>query len=356
MPSFFTTLPYHLFVAILVSTTTTLILVVTTGPVVVVNAQSPQSSACNPCITGSDDLVEGNNPACVELPSRANGLFDSENDCKDLQLKAYQLGCCPSPPFDYCEYCEDGSTPNMDAIIPTGRFVNGYTCFDYSYQPDALTGMFTNTGDCSDTFLQRAGHYCGCGGDGTSEASASQQQQQQECWLCPDQQAPTKPSKGDAWVTNSNCRGIEFLFSLFREDECGDFPINSGSDLSIFCGCGGLNQTEIDEQAETYGCTLCENNGDVTNPNFVYTDDGEFPKTCRQAEKFARDIIKTPAGCRNPTYFGKAREFCTCSETSSAAAATIVVGATPLALAIIPTTILLLQLLPFSSATMTIFN
>jgi len=271
---------------------------------------------------------------CNSLTFTINGLFDTDQECMENQLLMYQKGCCPKPPFDFCTYCDDPLIDaNMDMIVPTGQFVGAdqYTCYDYKYQNEAMIGMFTD-GTCEDTFMRRAGHYCGCGPT-----------QLQQCHLCPDKQPPSKPQKTDAWVTNSDCRGIEYLFSLLKEDECSSLPFYAGADLSIYCGCGGLNQTEIDEQAENFQCTLCGDgngnyngngngnnvysvNGDqnavyaVTNPDFVYTnpENGDlFPKTCRQAEEFAATIIKTPAGCRNPNYFGAAREGCICPGSSS---------------------------------------
>merc|ERR1712014_461708 len=103
-------------------------------------------------------------------------------------------------------------------------------------------------GTCDDTFMRRGGFNCGCGDE-----------QVQQCWLCPDKQPPTKPEKTDAWVTNSKCRGIDFLYSLLTEEECSSFPFTVGVDLSIYCGCNGLNQTEIDEQQELYQCNFCLN-------------------------------------------------------------------------------------------------
>jgi len=259
-------------------------------------------SQCTTCALDREMMVKG--PPCDVLPARTNGLFDTDTDCKDIQLEHYQMGCCPMPPMDHCTYCEDGTLGNMDNRVPTGQFVGGYTCFDYMYQAESRIGLFKD-GECSDTFLQRAGHYCGCAG------------QEQQCWLCPDGNPPNKPAKGDPWISNANCRGIEYLFSLLTEEECAVFPLEAGADLSIFCGCGGLNETEIEEQKEIFQCTLCENGGNVTNPDYIYTKGGDFVKTCRQAEEFAREIIKTPAGCRNTDYFGEARANCTCSNPRS---------------------------------------
>lgn len=260
-------------------------------------AQPPEQ--CTPC--ADNRSMRNLESPCPELPARTNGLYQTDSDCKDLQLEGYQLGCCPVPPIQYCEFCADGSPPDLDGTVWTGQYKDGTTCFDYSYQSEAMIGIFRD-GDCSDTFLQRAGHYCGC------------PNQKQECWLCPDKQPPGRPAKGDAWVTGSDCRGIEYLYSLLKEDECSTFASEAGADLAIYCMCGGLNQTAINDQAELFTCNLCENGGKVTNPNFVYTTDGAFAKTCGQAEKFAKNVIKTPAACNSARYFGEAREKCACPE------------------------------------------
>lgn len=278
------------------------------------NAQANQ--LCTICANG-DDMMEArrNTPTCKDLPFRTNGMFETDYDCKDIQLEAYQVGCCPNPPINHCTYCADGSDFDADGIVPNGQFVDGQSCFDYSYQNQGYIGMFED-GKCEDTFLQRAGHYCGC------------PDQEQECNLCPDGNPPGNPGKGDDWVTGSNCRGIEFLFSLFKEDECGTFPLEAGADLAIFCGCGGLNQQEIEEQKELFQCELCRSNeGVVTDPDQVYTrsglsdglSEGGFTKTCGQADEFAREIIKTPYGCNNNDYFGLARDVC-CSKGNSGGA------------------------------------
>jgi len=278
------------------------------------------SMGCNTCALGTSLLNTG--PPCDALARQTSGLFETDTDCKDLQLELYQKGCCSMPSPEYCSYCKDANAvPNLDLIIPTGQYVKGISCFDYYYQAESRIGMFRD-GDCSDTFLQRAGHYCGC------------PNQVQECFLCPDGKPPNKPAASDAWVTRATCRGVEYMFSLFNQEECASFPLTVGADLAIFCGCGGLNQTEIDEHAATYTCSLCENGGNVTDRNFVYTNgatngngninENGFSKTCGQAEDFARAVIKTPSGCRDPRHFEVARANCACSggnNTSTSGAA-----------------------------------
>ena len=275
------------------------IVVLLLNTVVVVVTAVPEASArsCPVCVGGAD-LFRPDEQICKDITKRTSGLFETDTDCLDLQLEAYQIGCCPLPPFDHCTYCEDGTPYNPDGIVPSGKYVGGETCFDYSYQAPSMLGMFED-GSCDDTFLRRAGQYCGC------------PTQKQECWLCPDKQAPNNPSKGDDWVTGSNCRGIEFLFALFDEDECSSFPNDAGADLAIFCGCGGLDEEEIEAQQQIFRCELCRNGGSVVDPSLIYTDGSTaFSKTCQQADDFARDIIKTPSGCNNPDYFATAREVC----------------------------------------------
>jgi len=279
-----------------------LLLLTTTTTITVITAQE----ICTVCTEGNE--MRYDIQLCNDLRPRTNGLYETDTDCQDLHLEAYQIGCCLAPPKGYCGYCADGSEPNFDGIIPTGDYVGGENCFDYAYQNKALIGMFSD-GSCDDTFMRRAGYYCDC------------PNQKQECWLCPDGNSPSKPGAGEPWVTDSNCRGIEYIFSLLTEDECESFPMDAGADLAIYCGCGGLNQTEIAAQQEIFQCELCRNGGFVIDPDATYTTVGEdkFSKTCQQADDFARDIIKTPYGCNNQRYFGDAREFC-CSNGSAATA------------------------------------
>uniref|UniRef100_A0A7S0Y8Z9 Uncharacterized protein n=1 Tax=Pseudo-nitzschia delicatissima TaxID=44447 RepID=A0A7S0Y8Z9_9STRA len=261
---------------------------------------------CTTCFAAKE-IRYPDEQVCKDFAPRVNGMFQTDYDCRDIQLEAYQKGCCPAPPQDHCDYCADGTPYNPDLKVPSGQFTSGESCFDYKYANSAHIGLFED-GTCDDTFLRRAGQYCGC------------PNQVQECWLCPDKAPPGKPGKADAWVTGSNCRGIEFLFSLLTKDECTTFPLDVGADLAIYCGCGGLNEEEIEEQQETFQCELCRNGGFMVNPGLTYTDGSSFTKTCQQADDFAKDVIKTPYGCNNSRYFGDARAAC-CSNGSGATSA-----------------------------------
>ena len=271
-------------------------------------AKAHAQKLCTVC-EGGTALRFPDEKLCKDFEPRTNGLFQTDYDCQDIQLEAYQKGCCITPPLDHCDYCADGSPYNPDMKVPSGQFVGGESCFDYKYANSAHLSMF-NDGTCEDTFLRRAGHHCGCPG------------QKQECWLCPDKNPPNNPGKADEWVTGSNCRGIEFLFSLLTEDECTKLPESLGANLAIYCGCGGLDEEEIEEQREKVQCELCRNGSFMINPDMIYTDGSRFNKSCKQADDFARDVIKTPYGCNNPRYFGTAREIC-CSGGDSEAEQTM---------------------------------
>lgn len=261
-------------------------------------AKANAQKLCTVC-EGGTALRFPDEKVCQDFEPRTNGLFQTDFDCQDIQLEAYQKGCCITPPLDHCDYCADGSPYNPDLKVPSGQFVGGESCFDYKYANSAHLAMFDD-GTCDDTFMRRAGHYCGC------------PQQKQECWLCPDKNPPKNPGKVDAWLSNSNCRGIEFLFSLLTEEECSyesGLPYNLGGDLAIYCGCGGLDEEAIAKKKEEFQCELCRNGSFMINPDMIYTDgNSKFNKSCQQAEDFARDIIMTPAGCNDN--FDDARAVC----------------------------------------------
>jgi hypothetical protein len=221
----------------------------------------------------------------------AGEFLQGDDECKNLQLLSFQIGCCEFPPFEYCTVCPDGSDFERDTVVPTG-VADPPTCATMQYQWSTLNGVFTE-GVCSDTLLQRGAHYCGC------------PDVEQQCFVCEDESPVGNPNKGDAFQTQSTCRGIEYLYSLFTADECDDVKKNYGVDLGAFCECPGTsaNYTE---------CELCPDGGEVTNPDATWTDAGAtFQRTCAQAVKFASVI--TAGGDRCDGFMEKARETCNCA-------------------------------------------
>lgn len=274
----------------------------------VVNAQT-MDSACTVCADGSDPLTVG--PPCDSLDASVAGMSSGDTSCKNQQLLHFQTGCCRDPPYEYCPICPDGSAPpGITNKVPIGDFADPPTCQEVQYRRETLIGVFED-GDCTDTFLQRGSFYCGCPGV------------QQECWLCPDKKEPGNPDRGDAWATQSNCRGLQYLFSVFSAQECQDLPATFGVDLAAFCLCGTVdasNETTgdandgtevgVETDEEEYKCTLCDNGGSVKNPDFIYTNETDvYQRTCGQAQDFAEYVISSYA-CRD--LLARPREMCDC--------------------------------------------
>jgi len=215
------------------------------------------------------------NSTCSEIIASVTSasLLQGDDECKDYQLMAFQIGCCKSPPFEYCPICPDGTDFNRTSIVPIGSSeLSNPTCAESWYRLTSYNALF-EPGDCSDTVLQRGAFYCGCPNTA------------QQCYLCPDQQRPTNPERGDAWVTNSNCEGLEFLFSLYNTEECDGIRNDYGVDFAHFCKCPDYVKNE------TGTCSLCS--GGMANPQFVYTAEGDtFERTCQQAQDFAESITR----------------------------------------------------------------
>ncbi len=219
--------------------------------------------------TGSSNFT------CGEIISMVSSgsLLQGDDECKDYQLWAFQIGCCASPPFEYCPVCPDGSAFTRSNEIPSGTSTRANpTCAENQYTLFSHNALFT-PGVCSDTLLQRGAFYCGC------------PDVEQQCFLCPDEQPPTNPERGDAWITNSNCEGLEYLFSLYTADECDGYRNNYGFDFAHFCKCPNH------EKQDTGYCSMCQ--GGMANPQFTYTSpDDTFQRTCQQAQDFAESFVR----------------------------------------------------------------
>lgn len=246
--------------------------------------QPDPNDPCTPCF-GINATVNTQNPTpwfygesdmtCADLVATTSGggLIQGDGQCKDYQLQGFQLGCCSSPPYEYCDVCPDGSAFTRSDVIPIGDPLRGDpTCAENIYRIASYVPIFT-PGTCTDTVIQRGAFYCGCPNT------------EQQCYLCPDQQPPTNPERGDAWITNSNCGGIEFLFSLYTAQECTDYRESYGVDFAHFCKCPNY------EKNSTGHCAMCEDG--LENPDFIYTpEDAAFERTCEQAQAFAESITR----------------------------------------------------------------
>lgn len=242
------------------------------------------TSPCTVCQAAGVDPVENPSSAfftgtteksCTDIIEEiaANDYLSGDQVCRDNQLLAFQIGCCSAPPYDHCFPCPDGSDFVRSNIIPIGsRTLKDPTCAESLIRSASYNAIF-EAGTCADTQIQRGAFYCGCPNT------------QQECWLCPDQQPPTNPERGDAFVLNSNCEGMEYYFSLFKSDECPTIQESFGVDFSHFCKCPNY------EKESEASCVLCS--GGIANPDFVWTAEGAtFTRTCSQAQIFADSIIR----------------------------------------------------------------
>lgn len=269
-----------------------------------------QLEDCTLCADGNEPISDVSTSPCSDIGSSIAGLVQSDNSCKDQQLAAYQAGCCRDPPFEYCPVCPDG-TPIPEPLngVPIGTNpADEPNCREVQYRRETLIGVFEQ-GTCADTFLQRGSFYCGCPNI------------EQQCWLCPDKNPPGNPDRGDAFATNSRCRGINYLFSIFNADECATLPDVFGVDLAAFCLCGGLDEesenAEVTTDEDPYQCSFCEGGGQVVDPDLVYTDESDFfERRCGQAQDYAQ-YVTTERACTD--LFERARQTCQCTGGSSGA-------------------------------------
>lgn len=201
----------------------------------------------------------------------ANDYLQGDQICGDTQLLAFQIGCCNSPPYLHCDVCADGSEFQRDLVVPIGQAgQRDPSCAENQYRRASINGVF-EAGVCADTQIQRGGFYCGCPNE------------VQQCYICPDQTSVSNPQKSEAFVLGANCKGIEYYFSLFNEEECNGIKFNFGIDYSHFCECEGY------EKEETGQCNLCS--GGIRNPDQLWNN-GSIKSTCADAQVFADSITR----------------------------------------------------------------
>jgi hypothetical protein len=260
------------------------------------------SQACAFCADGTDGTGEQGSRrfvgdestfTCSELTDQWSQLdaLESDSDCKDLQLYAFQIGCCQTPPYGYCDICPDGSDFERGNEVDVGDATNP-TCAQLELLPFALVGV-SEPGTCEDTLLRRSAVYCGC------------PNVQQDCSLCPGGSEVGNSRREDKWFSENDCGGNQYLFSTFTAEECTSSPALFGVDLAAFCLCPDYPPPEV-------VCELCPG-GEVENPDFVY-DGSSTDATCGQLEKFAAFTTRTDL-C--DSILAPAKEGCKCRNSDS---------------------------------------
>jgi hypothetical protein len=107
---------------------------------------------------------------------------------------------------------------------------------------------------------------------------------------------------------NSPCAGTEWLFSLYKEQECVDAPLTFGFDAAAFCECPGYEPTYDDE------CSLCGEGKVVKDKTAEWTDPRYGTWNCGKTEEFAQFFSRTGA-CTQ--YLDPAREQCGCVDSGA---------------------------------------
>jgi hypothetical protein len=243
--------------------------------------QPDPNEPCSVCFSGDAPLIEPTfkwfqgvtDMTCSDIVTAVfdAAILQGNTVCKDYQLRAFQMGCCSSPPYEYCPVCPDGSAFERSNEVPIGTGSGTPpTCAENLYRVASYNALFT-PGTCADTVIQRGAFYCGC------------PNVEQQCFLCPDESNPENPERGDGWVTGSNCEGLEFLFSLYNTEECDGLRNNYGVDFAHFCKCPNYEKTSDAK------CVMCADG--LANPNFVYTE-SPFTRTCQQAVDFSESITR----------------------------------------------------------------
>jgi hypothetical protein len=256
-----------------------------TSLLVLLLAYQVNSQVCTQCVQDGSFTLEPTRVLFPNAPKTCTDLttdftllaaetLDADQECKDLQLYGFQIGCCAFPPTEYCSICPDGAAFESNNEVPLGTSDNP-TCAEIQYRSATLNGV-VEAGTCDDTFLRRGAHYCGC------------PNVEQQCFLCPNEGAPGAPRRGDAFVTNSDCLGIEYLFSVFTASECTTRASNLGVDLAAFCECPGSVVSEDND------CTLCQPGQRIPDRSLVYTESNAvFTRTCGQAADYAQYITQS---------------------------------------------------------------
>jgi hypothetical protein len=253
------------------------------------------SQACTFCFEDNDEAgtvrFTGEAVTCPELRDQWTQInaVDSDPECKNLQLYAFQIGCCLNPPTLYCDICPDGQEFVRENRVELGNADNP-TCAELEYRPSQLVGVF-EPGVCEDTFLRRSASYCGC------------PDVEQECFICPDGSEVGNSRREDKWLTMGDCASNAYLFSTFKADECD--PLLLGVDFAAYCLCPDVPTPEVI-------CELCPG-GEVVDTDFLY-DEANTDATCGQLENFAV-FVTNEARC-DTVIPAAAKDGCKCRKTS----------------------------------------
>lgn len=194
--------------------------------------------------------------SCQSLFDEISNVEETSQDCKNIQLTAFQTGCCSETyiPEKVCSLCQDGNSFGTGRNIPNSQGRRELICSDLVTESSFLD-FFTAPGDCSDTFLRRSAAWCECPGT------------EVECTLCPDGSSPPNPYKTENVLYEWDCANFEYVTALLSSAAC---PLSSQLlefDAAAFCCPGVVPPPRV--------CSFCPNTHVMGDPEkLVHTEYG----------------------------------------------------------------------------------
>ena len=243
------------------------------------------ASSCSLCGYGNqvpglalEGDTQGDGLSCSQLVNALPGIEDGTQDCHNLQLAAFQTGCCGNDsdyvPHHACSLCPDASPYRVGIEIPGSQGRRDLTCGDLVAEP-AFLDFFSSPGDCGDTFLQRSAAWCQCPGV------------ELECTLCPGGTSPPNPDRMEHVLYGWTCRSFEFVTALLSRDECPNAAEIFEFDAAAFCCPDTVPPPEV--------CSLCPESQSVHNKDIVVASEyGTL--TCGEIEE-SLSLIPTRESC-----------------------------------------------------------
>ena len=263
------------------------------------SAHFASASTCSLCGNGNqvpglafDSETQDDDKSCSLFVNALAGVEDGTRDCHNLQLAAYQTGCCGKNPdfvpHHACTLCPDASPYRADVEIPGSQGRRGLTCGDLSSEP-AFLDFFSSPGDCGDTFLQRSAAWCKCPGV------------ELECTLCPGGTSPPNPDRMEHVLFGWTCKSFEFVTALLGRDECPNAAEILEFDAAAFC-CPDIEPPPA-------VCSLCPESQSIQNKDMVVASEyGTL--TCGEIEA-SFSLIPTRESCEFALAKFPTNECCT---------------------------------------------
>jgi hypothetical protein len=264
----------------MMKTSSLLLLLMTPQLLLLVGLSYAQSqNECSACADSEEDPSAFDDPrgaedgpTCKDLVENAARLTDGSQECQENQLATFQLGCCVSPPQQFCSLCRDGR-PGFDSTRTIPRDVSEsveFTCENVAILDRFVQEYIGTAGECQTTLLARSAYWCGCP-EAVQEAAPCQ-------LLCNNGNSPTDLNLSDP-VTGKTCARFQYEYSLLTSNECARASTYIGFDATSFC-C-----TDVEPEDN---CPICPFGQKLMDPNTVVTTEFFGEVTCGDIAEYAR--------------------------------------------------------------------